>query len=128
MSQFVRVGRVRLPGHDGQPEGSLAVFGQRPFSRLGEAVVVQQQRLVERGQQLLQHARPDAQSEADGECRAQTAAVPRPVAQRQHRSQLLWNHHRLIGQLQWIAQQDTRPAALDDRADIYGSQFGEVTM
>jgi hypothetical protein len=39
---------------------------------------------------------------------------------------LLWNHHCLISQLQRIAQQDTRPAALDDRADIGGSQFGEA--
>ena len=120
MAQFICICRVGASGAGGRAEGGLTVLGQRALPRLGKALVLEQQRLVECGQQLLQHARRDAQPVPDGERGAQPAGVPRPVAQRQQRRQLLGNDDRFLGQLQRVAQQDGWPPAAHERLEVNG--------
>ena len=115
VAQCISVGRVRLASEGGGTEGGLAVLGQRAFERLGGALVIEQQRLVERSHELLQHARPHTQPVPHGEGCAQAADVPCAIAQRQQRGQLLGDDDAPLGQLQRVAQQDGWPAAVDDR-------------
>lgn len=124
LRQSLGVVRIALTRQDRRTKRRRAEISERRSVGLGEALVVQQQGLVELRQNALQSRGTKLNSGPDREGCSQASLVTSTVTQLHQGGQGKRKVDRSIGQPQRVAQKDTLLATLLDKMDLEFSKFG----